>query len=33
VVQRGLDKKAPFHRRNSVADALLIDICLGHRQR
>jgi hypothetical protein len=25
-VQRGLDKKAPFHRRNSVADALLIEI-------
>ena len=34
VVQRGLDKKAPFYRsRNSDADALLIDICLGHRQR
>jgi hypothetical protein len=29
VVQRGLDKKAPFHRScNSVADARPIDICL-----
>jgi len=27
VIQRGLEKKAPFHReRNSVADALLIEL-------
>ena len=30
VVQRGLDKKAPFHRsRNSVADALLIELYIS----
>ncbi|MCD5341750.1 PIN domain-containing protein [Arthrobacter sp. AK04] len=31
VVQRGLNKKAPFHRsRNSVADALLIELYIRH---